>query len=46
MICILQGKAKRGAWEKVAKEDLSPEEAQKKYVELVESLKEKYGFEG
>ena len=33
------------AWRKVVEEDkLSTEEAQTEYVKLVESLKEKYGF--
>lgn len=40
----LTGKAKYSAWEKQAGEKLSPEDAQKKYVALVESLKGKYGF--
>ena len=37
---LLQGKAKHSQWEKV--KDLSPEEAQKKYVEAVKKLIAKY----
>ncbi|KAI4131530.1 MAG: hypothetical protein LQ338_001164 [Usnochroma carphineum] len=42
----LTGKAKYNAWQKVADSGMKPEEAQQKYVKLVNSLKEKYGFEG
>lgn len=42
----IQGKAKKNAWKKVHDEGVSPEDAQKRYVELVEKLKEKHGFEG
>ena len=42
----MQGKAKRKAWQKVVDEKVSPEKAQKKYVQVVERLKEKYGYEG
>lgn len=42
----IQGKAKYNAWQKVADSGMKPEEAQQKYVKLVNSLKEKYGFEG
>ncbi|KAI5293981.1 hypothetical protein KEM52_004909 [Ascosphaera acerosa] len=38
-----QGKKKFQAWEAV--KDMDPTTAQEKYVALVESLKEKYGFE-
>lgn len=41
----LTGKAKYNAWKKVVDEGVTPEDAQKRYVELVESLKTKYGFE-
>jgi hypothetical protein len=40
-----QGKAKFNAWKKVADDKTTPEDAQKKYVELVEKLKGVYGFE-
>ncbi|KAL8942531.1 MAG: hypothetical protein Q9211_001356 [Gyalolechia sp. 1 TL-2023] len=43
---VLQGKAKHNAWQKVADEGLTDQQAQEKYVKLVDSLKEKYGFEG
>lgn len=41
-----QGKAKRKAWEKLVNEKVSPADAQKKYVALVESLKKKHGYSG
>lgn len=43
---FVQGKAKKGAWKKIHDEGVSAEDAQKRYVELVEKLKEKHGFEG
>lgn len=43
---VIQGKAKYNAWKKVADEGLTHQQAQEKYVKLVNSLKEKYGFEG
>ncbi|TKA80124.1 hypothetical protein B0A55_03333 [Friedmanniomyces simplex] len=42
----LKEKAKRGAWEKLVKEGVSAADAQKKYVALVKSLKDKYGYTG
>ena len=42
---LLQGKAKKNAWQAVADQKITPEEAQKKYVELVEQLKAKLGFD-
>ncbi|KAM5348170.1 hypothetical protein ACJ41O_007994 [Fusarium nematophilum] len=42
---LKQGKAKYNAWKKIAEEGISPEAAQEKYVALVESLKEKYGYD-
>ncbi|KAL1305624.1 hypothetical protein AAFC00_007224 [Neodothiora populina] len=42
----LKGKAKRRAWEKLVNDKVSPQDAQKKYVALVESLKTKHGFTG
>lgn len=46
--CIdMQNKYKYQAWKKVVEEDkLTPQDAQKKYVALVEKLKGIYGFEG
>ncbi|KAH8911486.1 acyl CoA binding protein [Coniochaeta sp. PMI_546] len=41
----LKGKAKKAAWQKVADEGISAEEAQTKYVTLVESMKETYGYD-
>lgn len=41
---MLQGKAKKNAWKKVVDDNLKPADAQKKYVDLVESLKKKHGF--
>ncbi|KAK3705609.1 acyl-CoA-binding protein (ACBP)/diazepam binding inhibitor (DBI)/endozepine (EP) [Vermiconidia calcicola] len=42
----LKEKAKKNAWQKVADEGLKPAQAQQRYVKLVNSLKEKHGFEG
>ena len=42
---ITQGKAKYAEWKKVVEEDkLSAEQAQDAYVESVETLKTKYGY--
>ncbi|KAL9600952.1 MAG: hypothetical protein Q9179_003035 [Wetmoreana sp. 5 TL-2023] len=43
---LLEGKAKYNAWSKVNDEGLTAQQAQEKYVKLVNSLKEKYGFDG
>jgi acyl-CoA-binding protein len=43
---LRQGKAKRNAWQKLVDEGISPSDAQKKYVALVESLKTKHGYTG
>lgn len=40
-----QGKAKKAAWQRIADEGLSPDEAQAKYVTLVEGMKETYGYD-
>ncbi len=40
-----KGKTKQKAWQKIVDEGVSPEDAQDKYVELVEALKLKYGFD-
>ncbi|KAI9882305.1 MAG: hypothetical protein M1823_005948 [Watsoniomyces obsoletus] len=42
----LKGKAKKRAWQKIVDEGVTPSEAQTRYVELVETLKNNYGFEG
>ncbi|KXS98981.1 hypothetical protein AC578_4997 [Pseudocercospora eumusae] len=42
----LKGKAKYKAWKEVNEKNLSAEEAQKHYVELVEKLKNELGYEG
>ncbi|KAI4157608.1 MAG: hypothetical protein LQ342_008158 [Letrouitia transgressa] len=41
----LKNKAKYNAWSAIAEQGLSADEAQERYVKLVESLKEKYGVE-
>ncbi|KAL2754458.1 hypothetical protein ACRALDRAFT_1070238 [Sodiomyces alcalophilus JCM 7366] len=41
----LKAKAKRSAWQKVIDEGTTPEQAQEKYVALVNKLKETYGFD-
>lgn len=43
---FVQEKAKKNAWQKIADEGVSAGDAQKRYVKLVNDLKEKYGFEG
>lgn len=42
----LKEKAKRGAWQKLVDAKVTPEDAQERYVKLVNDLKVKYGFEG
>ena len=44
-IGVLQGKYKYNAWKKIVDEKVTPEQAQTKYVDLVEKLKKAYGFE-
>ena len=44
-VCDGQGKAKKRAWQKVVDDKVTPQGAAKKYVELVNSLKEKYGYD-
>ncbi|KAI9833555.1 MAG: hypothetical protein M1826_007169 [Phylliscum demangeonii] len=41
----LKGKAKKGAWQKLVDADVTPEQAQERYVQLVEKLKAAYGFD-
>jgi len=40
-----KGKAKKRAWQKVVDEGVTPSTAETKYVQLVESLKSKYGYD-
>ncbi|KAF2964443.1 hypothetical protein GQX73_g9136 [Xylaria multiplex] len=41
----LKGKAKLRAWEAILAEGLTPEQAQERYIALVEELKTKHGFD-
>ncbi|TVY60694.1 Acyl-CoA-binding protein-like [Lachnellula suecica] len=41
----LKGKAKTKAWQTQVDAGLTSDEAKEKYVKLVESLKEKYGYD-
>jgi diazepam-binding inhibitor (GABA receptor modulating acyl-CoA-binding protein) len=41
----LKGKAKKNAWQKVVDEGITADAAQGRYVTLVESLKEKLGYD-
>ncbi|KAI9875436.1 MAG: hypothetical protein M1830_008472 [Pleopsidium flavum] len=41
----IKGKAKKKAWQKIVGEGTTPEEAQIKYVELVEHCKNVYGYD-
>ncbi|KAI0905371.1 acyl CoA binding protein-domain-containing protein [Ustulina deusta] len=41
----LKGKAKLKAWEGIVAEGLTAEQAQERYIALVETLKEKLGFD-
>lgn len=43
---VTQEKAKRNAWQKLVDDGVKPLDAQKKYIALVKSLKEKYGYSG
>jgi diazepam-binding inhibitor (GABA receptor modulating acyl-CoA-binding protein) len=45
LLTLPQGKYKYNAWKKIVEEDVTPEDAQKRYVELIEKLKEKYGYD-
>ena len=40
-----QGKAKKAAWQKIVDEGLTAEQAQEKYVALVEKMKAAYGYD-
>jgi len=41
----LKGKAKKRAWQKIVDEAVTPEEAQERYIKLIEELKAVYGFD-
>jgi diazepam-binding inhibitor (GABA receptor modulating acyl-CoA-binding protein) len=40
-----QGKAKKKAWQKIVDEGITSDEAKERYVTLVKSMKEKYGYD-
>ncbi len=42
---VAQGKAKKNAWQKVVDEGITAEQAQERYVELVEKLKVSCGYD-
>ncbi|KAK5127760.1 hypothetical protein LTR85_004876 [Meristemomyces frigidus] len=42
----LKEKAKRSAWQKLVDEKVTAQDAQKRYIKLVNGLKEKYGYAG
>jgi diazepam-binding inhibitor (GABA receptor modulating acyl-CoA-binding protein) len=41
----MQGRAKKNAWQKVVDEGITAEQAQERYVALVEKMKTTYGFD-
>ncbi|EFX02847.1 acyl-binding protein family [Grosmannia clavigera kw1407] len=41
----LKGKAKKAAWQKAVDEGLTAEQAQERYVEYIEKLKAKHGYD-
>jgi diazepam-binding inhibitor (GABA receptor modulating acyl-CoA-binding protein) len=41
----LKNKAKKKAWQKIVDEGVTPEQAQEKYIALIEELKTSYGFD-
>lgn len=41
----LQNKAKYNAWKKLVEDGVTPEQAETKYIALIEELKTKYGFD-
>ncbi|KAJ9653286.1 acyl-CoA-binding protein (ACBP)/diazepam binding inhibitor (DBI)/endozepine (EP) [Neophaeococcomyces mojaviensis] len=41
----LKGKAKKKAWQKIVDEGVTPQQAEQKYVALVNELKDKYGYD-
>jgi len=44
-MCNSQGKAKHKAWQKEVDAGVSAEDAEKRYIDLVEKLKGQYGFD-
>lgn len=44
-ITVLQGKAKKNAWQKKVDEGLTQEQAKSEYVALVERMKTQYGYD-
>jgi hypothetical protein len=42
-LILLKEKEKRKAWQKLLDEKVAPADAEKKYIELVDELKKKYG---
>ena len=43
--CVLQGKAKKNAWQKKVDEGVTESQAKEEYVALVEKLKAQYGYD-
>ena len=43
---MMQEKAKRSAWSKLVDEKVTAADAQKRYIKLVNGLKEKHGVTG
>ncbi|KAF3482939.1 Acyl CoA binding protein family [Arthroderma uncinatum] len=41
----LKGKYKYGKWKEIVEEGVTPEQAQERYIALVEKLKAKYGYD-
>jgi len=41
----LKGKAKKKAWQKIVDEGITSDEAKERYIKLVASMKEKYGYD-
>lgn len=42
---LWQGKYKYKAWEKLVNDGVTPADAEKRYVELVEEMKQKHGYD-
>lgn len=45
LMSVVQAKAKYNEWKKDIDAKITPEEAEKKYIQRVEDFKEKYGFD-
>ncbi|CAI4210755.1 unnamed protein product [Parascedosporium putredinis] len=45
LYALYKGKAKKGAWQKIVDEGVTAEQAQERYIALVEKLKGTYGFD-